>query len=101
MSLQLQQKGQESIIKLFNITEDDLEFIGRIFQLEQNIKVSKVELDRNNLTCSKVYLNKNSSREEVLEVLLSVGFEYPEYEKKTHYGYYFNVGGRVVRIISS
>ena len=98
MSLRLQQKGQENITKLFNITKKDLEFIGRIFELERDIKVSKVELISNNLTCSKVYLNKNVSREKIVELLTSVGLEYPEYEKKTHYGYYFNVGGRVVRI---
>ena len=98
MNSHLQQKGQENIIRLFNITKNDLEFVGRIFELEKDIKVSRVELYSGNLTCSKVYLNKNISREEVLEILLGVGFEYPEYEKKTHYGYYFNVGERAIRV---
>ena len=100
MTQKLINKAQENIIKLFNITEDDLEFLGRVFELEDNIKVSKVELDSNNLTCSKVHLNKNISKEDIVELLIDVGFEYPEYEKKTHYGYYFNVGGRVIRVFS-
>ena len=90
-------KGCETLINLFGISSEDLEFVGRIFELENNIKVCKVEVNSNNITYFKVHLNKGVDKTEILCLLNCVGLEYPDYEKKTKYGYYFNVGGRAIR----
>lgn len=89
------QKGHENLIKLFNLSKQDLDFIGKIYSLEDKKEVSKIILNSKNLTHCSVYLS-NIDRDDIIELLSSVGFDYPDYEKNMIYGYYFMFNNRVI-----
>ncbi len=89
-------KGLEKVLKYFDLTDEDLEFIGRVHSLESDPNVIRIEIVGKSLTKYNVLLrlgHKELKREKWLE---NHGFPKPDH--RGMYDFCYNISGKEYRM---
>ena len=70
----IREKGIERIMKQLNISENLMDFAGRLDQLEKDPRIDLIEPIGGSLSKYSVYLTKNLGKEEIIDITKKYGF---------------------------
>lgn len=89
-------KGIEYLIKKFNITPEDFDFLGRLSDLEnyQRIRLTQIA-DDTSFRNFWIYLNRKMTLVEILEMLEKASFSDPVYEDQNPIKISYPVGSLI------